>query len=85
MQIQNEISDSSRIEATLLPKGQEGEDASALQRLASHYLARKRHAESMAAQHAWDRVLEQVQQARPDLTLGEAPVSYTHLTLPTKA
>ena len=81
MQIQNEISDSSRIEATLLPKGQQGEDASALQRLASHYLARKRHAESMAAQHAWDRVLEQVQQARPDLTLGEAPTAPTDVQL----
>ena len=71
MQIQNEISDSSRIEATLLPKGQEGEDASALQRLASHYLARKRHAESMAAQHAWDRLLQPVHQDLSHIHLSE--------------
>jgi hypothetical protein len=75
IQIQGEIADSNRIEASLMPKGQSNDDASTLNALKNKYTSARQEQANEEAERSWKSMHEQVLQARPDLSLGDAPTA----------
>lgn len=73
VQIQGEIADSSRIEATYMPKAHEGDAAATVHTLEKRYAAARKREAAADASASWDRMRQQVGNARPDHTLGDAP------------
>lgn len=73
VQIQSEIADSSRAEASLHADGALADEAASLAELEERYKrARRAHSHAEAARD-WDAVQARVSAARPDGHLGEAP------------